>query len=578
MAEVTKVTSKFRQLALGCVILAATAAFAGPRRISKDLQNQSSAQWVKVIVQYRVRPSQAQLGRMIVRGATLQLSLPLINGGVFTVPSNSLAALAKDSDVAYISLDRTVWATATATDFYDQAVLAPYGWSKNLGGSGIGIAVIDSGINAGKDFTLSKATGSRIVYNQNFASGPNTVADLYGHGTHVAGIVAGNGTNSRGTTFRKTFMGIADNVNLINLRVLDQNGAGSDSAVIAAIQKAISLKSKYNIRVINLSLGRPVYESSKLDPLCQAVEAAWKAGIVVVVAAGNEGRNDSVGTQGYGTIAAPGNDPYAITVGAMKPMGTATRADDLIASYSSKGPTLFDHIVKPDIVAPGNMVISVLASSTATLVRAAPENIVASSSYSTNAKGAASYFTLSGTSMAAPVVSGAVALLLQKNSSLTPDQVKARLMKSAYKTFPRYSTAKDPTTGKTYTSQYDIFTVGAGYLDIQEALSSTDLAPANFGSAKSPAVARDKSKNVYLVTGSSVLWGRSLMWGTSVVWGTSVLWGTSATGESVLWGSSAPWGSGGDNGYSVLWGTSVVWGTSNENDTEAIPIEIEGEK
>jgi serine protease AprX len=234
--------------------------------------------------------------------------------------------------------------------------------------------------------------------------------------------------------------------------------------------------------------------------------------------------------------------------------------------------------VKPDIVAPGNMVISVLASSTATLVRAAPQNIVASSSYSTNAKGAASYFTLSGTSMAAPVVSVAVALLLQKNSSLTPDQVKARLMKSAYKTFPRYSTAKDPTTGKTYTSQYDIFTVGAGYLDIQEALSSTDLAPANFGSAKSPAVARDKSKNVYLVTGSSVLWGRSLMWGTSVVWGTSVLWGTSATGESVLWGSSAPWGSGGDNGYSVLWGTSVVWGTSNENDTEAIPIEIEGEK
>jgi serine protease AprX len=185
---------------------------------------------------------------------------------------------------------------------------------------------------------------------------------------------------------------------------------------------------------------------------------------------------------------------------------------------------------------------------------------------------------LSGTSMATPVVSGAVALMLQKTPSLTPDQVKARLMKSAYKTFPRYSTAKDPTTGKSYTSQYDIFTVGAGYLDIQAALSNTNLAPATFGSAMSPAVMRDKSGNVYLVTGSSVLWGGSITWGTSVVWGTSVLWGTSVAGKSILWGSSAPWGSNSDNGYSVLWGTSIIWGSSDENDTEAIPIEIEGEK
>jgi len=575
---VIKSGSRLRYLMLAYLTLGATLAFAGPRRISKDLKNQSAGQWVNVIVQYRVPPSQAHLDRAVAKGAVLQLNLPVINGSAFAVKSSALAALAKDPDVAYISLDRAVWATATVTDFYDQAVVAPYAWSKNLSGSGIGVAVIDSGINAGKDFTLASGTGSRIVYNQSFVGGQTTANDLYGHGTHVAGILAGNGTNSRGTKFRKTFMGIADNVNLINLRVLDQNGGGLDSSVIAAIQRAISLKSKYNIRVINLSLGRPVYESYKLDPLCQAVEAAWKAGIVVVVAAGNEGRNNSARTDGYGTIAAPGNDPYAITVGAMKPMGTSTRADDLIASYSSKGPTLFDHVVKPDVVAPGNLVISVLASSTATLVKAAPENIVALNSYSTTAKGASSYFTLSGTSMATPVVSGAVALLLQKNGSLTPDQVKARLMKSAYKTFPRYSTAKDPTTGKTYTSQYDIFTVGAGYLDIQAALSSTDLAPAAFGSAKSPSVARDKSKNVYLVTGSSILWGGSVTWGTSVVWGTSVLWGTSVAGESILWGSSAPWGSSVDGGYSVLWGTSIIWGTSDENVTEAIPIEIEGEE
>jgi serine protease AprX len=578
MAGVLKVGLRFRHLILWCLALGTTLGFAEPPKISKDLQKESSGQWVNVIVQYRTPRSQGRVARSAVRGGKLQQNLPIINGGAFTVKASSLAALANDPNVAYISLDRTVRATATVTDLYDQAVLAPYAWSKSLSGSGIGVAVIDSGITGGKDFTLPNGTRSRIVYNQNFVSGQNTYADMYGHGTHVAGILAGNGMNSRGTTFRKTFMGIADGANLINLRVLDQNGSGHDSTVIAAIQTAINLKSKYNIRVINLSLGRAVYESYKLDPICQAVEAAWKAGIVVVVAAGNEGRNDSFHTDGYGTIAAPGDDPYAITVGAMKPMATTTRADDMIASYSSKGPTLYDHIVKPDIVAPGNLMISVLASSSVTLAKAAPGNIVALSSYSTNAKGAASYFTLSGTSMAAPVVSGAVALLLQKSASLTPDQVKARLMKSAYKTFPRYSTATDPTTGKTYTSQYDIFTVGAGYLDIQAAVSSADLAPTTFGIAKSPAVTRDKSGNVYLVKSSSILWGGSIMWGTSVVWGTSVLWGTSAAGESVLWGSSAPWGSSVDNGYSVLWGTSIIWGTSNENDPEAIPIEIEGEK
>jgi serine protease AprX len=578
MARVTKVTSRIGYLGLSCLVCAGVA-FAAPRRVSKDLKQQSSAEWVNVIVQYRVPPTQMNFARVLAKGGALQHNLPAINGGAFTVKGSALKALAKDPDVAYISPDRTVRATATVTDYYDQAVLAPYAWSRSLTGSGVGVAVIDSGINSGRDFTLANGTGSRIVYNQNFANGQNTVIDQYGHGTHVAGILAGNGQNSHGASFRKTFIGVADNVNLINLRVLDQNGSGRDSAVIAAIQKAISLKSKYNIRVINLSLGRPVYESSKLDPLCQAVESAWKAGIVVVVAAGNEGRNNSAHTDGYGTITAPGNDPYVITVGAMKPMGTTTRADDLIASYSSKGPTLYDHVVKPDIVAPGNMAVSVLASTNATLIKAYPKNIVALSSYSTNAKGASSYFSLSGTSMATPVVSGAVALLLQKSAGLTPDQVKARLMKSSYKTFPRSSTATDPITGKTYTSQYDIFTVGAGYLDIQAAMSSADLAPATFGSAKSPAVARDKTGNVYLVTGTSVLWGGSIMWGTSAVWGTSVVWGTSIKGESVLWGATAaPWGSSTDKGYSVLWGTSVVWGSSDENDDESIPIEIEGEK
>src|SRR5689334_1939709 len=123
----------------------------------------------------------------------------------------------------------------------------------------------------------------------------------------------------------------------------------------------MTVKNQYNIRVMNLSLGRPVYESYKLDPLCQAVEAAWKAGIVVVVAAGNDGRTNYATLNGYGTITAPGNDPYVITVGAMNTKGTPDRSDDVMTSYSSKGPTAIDHIVKPDLVAPGNKVISLQA-------------------------------------------------------------------------------------------------------------------------------------------------------------------------------------------------------------------------
>src|ERR1017187_3635505 len=309
---------------------------------------------------------------------------------------------------------------------------------------------------------------SRVVYNQNFTSLYFWDAfDRYGHGSHVAGIVGGNGSKSTGSQYFYTFNGIAPNVNLINLRVLDQNGAGTDSQVISAIQTAIALKSKYKIRVINLSLGRPVFESYTLDPLCQAVEQAWKAGIVVVVSAGNDGRNNTYATNGYGTITAPANDPYVITVGAMKSMGTPSRADDLIATYSSKGPTAVDHIAKPDLVAPGNQVISLYNPGLA-LAKLYPGNDIPNSLYQTNGnnKASSTYFVLSGTSMAAPMVSGAAALMLQQNPALTPDQVKAALMQTASKTFPQYSTYTDPTTGVTYNDQYDAFTVGAGVREV----------------------------------------------------------------------------------------------------------------
>ena len=320
--------------------------------------------------------------------------------------------------------------------------------------------------------------------------------------------------------------------------------------MIAAIQEAISLKNTFNVRVINLSLGRPIYESYKLDPLCQAVEQAWQSGITVVVAAGNYGRDNSAGTNGYGTITSPGNDPYVITVGAMNTMGTPDRSDDVPASYSSKGPTPIDHIVKPDLVAPGNAQVSLLVKGS-TLDTIFPQYEVAP----TNGN-ASKYYVLSGTSMATPIVSGAVALMLQQNSALTPDQVKARLMKTAWKGVGQFTYSHD-SWGNLYNNEYDLFTYGAGYLDIDAALGNTDLAS---GVALSPTVSFNANGSLVIsntvasgFSGSSVVWGA-----TSVVWGNSVVWGSNAiTSNSVVWGAtSVVWGATSMSGYSVVWGAT----------------------
>ena len=367
------------------------------------------------------------------------------------------------------------------------AVNADFAWQSNYTGAGIGIALIDSGVANHPDLYQGLFPISRVVYQQSFVPGNSSAADQYGHGTHIAGLIAGDGLSSTGFIYSKTFKGVAPGAKLVNLRVLDANGTATDSIVIAAIDKAISLKSTYNIRVINLSMGRAVYESYKLDPLCQAVEKAWKNGIVVVVAAGNNGRFQP--TNGYGTVTSPGNDPYVITVGAMKPMGTPTRVDDLVASYSSKGPTLIDAVVKPDIVAPGNLLVS-LEAPNSTLYNEFPGNRVPYNFYvkGGSASSSPSYFSLSGTSMATGVVSGIVADLLQKSPTLKPDQVKARLMKTAWKSFPAFSSTTDPSTGITYTDQYDVFTIGAGYVDVEAAMSSADVAN---GSAMSPIASYD---------------------------------------------------------------------------------------
>jgi serine protease AprX len=592
----------FSAITLLSLMASSLGAFANDAKISPDLRGTASTQKKQVIVQYVAGANTSCSGLLGLVGCVLndvtslggQLlgSLPLVNGVVALLDGNSINNLSNDPTVAYISPDRTVGLLSNDLALEAKAPAAGTTNAKYTG-SGIAVAVIDSGVNAHHDLnTTGLLAHSRVVYNQSFVPGDSSTGDKYGHGTHIAGLIAGNGASSTGSSYSRTIAGLAPGANIVNLRALDANGASSDSAVIAAIDRAIALKNTYNIRVINLSLGRPVFESYALDPLCQAVEKAWKKGIVVVVAAGNNGRYQA--TNGYATVGAPANDPYVVTVGAMKPMGTTDRSDDLIASYSSKGPTALDHIVKPDLVAPGNLLVATETSGTA-LYKGEAANLVPLSYYmwAGNSAPSTTYFSLSGTSMAAGVVSGAVADLLQAHPTLTPDQVKARLMKSASKKFPQTSVAYEPTTGESFTSQYDLFTVGAGYLDLNAALASTDTAS---GTAMSPAATYNTATgNVTLSSDRSAVWGTSSAWsgatvyganqfvgsgaafsgsnalmgGASGIWGTSIIWG-SAGAFSAIWSDSIIWGSGTDCSTSIIWGsgadcsTSIIWGSGTD--------------
>jgi serine protease AprX len=547
------------------VVVFALAGVAAAHRdkLARELQNKTNSDTINVIVQFKGAPTADDEQRVARHHGKHNGDLNLVHAMLVSLPANEADRLSDEPTVKFISPDRKVHAHLTNTA---PAINAPYAWSLGLDGTGISVAVIDSGIverrslSSGNKSDLSRfgsGGDSRIVFRKSWIKDGFGPDDAFGHGTHVAGIVAGNGFNSTGQGDFQTLKGIAPNAQLLDLRVLDANGEGVDSDVISAIQTAISLKSKFNIQVINLSLGRPVYESYTVDPLCQAVEAAYRAGVVVVVAAGNDGRDNSAGTNGYGTITSPGNDPYVITVGAMKSMGTPTRTDDLIASYSSKGPTEIDHIAKPDIVAPGNLVSSFMGNvSTTTLSMTYPQNIVPASYYQTGGTSAGSpYFILSGTSMAAPAVSGAVALLLEAQPSLTPDQVKARLMKTAYKTFPQSSTYTDPATGITYTDQYDVFTVGAGYLDIQAALQSTEVSA---GVAKSPVVRYDPAtQSVYFVNDNFAVWGGSSpAWSSFAVWGGNAFVGDGS--QFAVWGGSSSWGDDTNEGFFAVWGGSSI--------------------
>ncbi len=344
--------------------------------------------------------------------------LSIVGGASAMLRGDKILALANDPDVDYISSDEVVTATFDPVDGAALAsspgileVGAPEVW-RQLGvtGKGIGVAILDSGIAPHPDLA------GRIVASVDFTHGGATLvppADPGGHGTHVAGLVAGDGAASGGA-----YAGVAPGANLIDVRVIGASGSTSVSRLIAGMQWVLAHRAEYNIRVVNLSAGGAATTSYRDDPLATAAEVLVFAGITVVVSAGNEGPKAM-------TITSPGTDPYVITVGGIDDNGTPTTGDDALASWSSRGVTPIDGLAKPDLVAPGRKVVS-LRSPGSTLDQELPDRVVAGLDPL-----APAYFRLSGTSMAAPVVAGVVALVLERSPALTPAQVKGRLRGTA---------------------------------------------------------------------------------------------------------------------------------------------------
>jgi serine protease AprX len=425
----------------------------------------------------------------------------------------------------------------------------------SLTGNGVTVAVIDSGL-------LEDGGGtSRIKTTRDFTTGvlnpahKATPVDVYGHGTHIAGLIGGN---------KSEVEGVAPGVKFVSLKVLNELGVGSTSHVINAIQWAIINKAAQGIDVLNLSLGHPIYEPAATDPLVQAVEAAVRAGITVVVAAGNIGMNPVTGAVGYAGITSPGNAPSAITVGASRTLDTARRTDDLVSDFSSRGPTWHDAFAKPDVVAPGQYLLSA-ATTTQTLYALFPT--LRGPSYNGRA-----YLRLSGTSMAAGVVSGTVALMIEQakltfGMKPTSHALKAMLQRSAL-----------PLTNASG-QRYDVLTQGAGALNtvgaatLAGALDPRVTTGSNWVAGTIPMVSTIDGQviswNDNIVWGTHLLWGDALethltAWNDNIVWGTddNIVWGTSLASQSaddnIVWGTNAVWG---DN---IVWGTSTIW-SSNDN-------------
>ena len=459
--------------------------------------------------------------------------LSLLGGQVAQVSDSALSELAGRPGVRAVSLDRRVSGTMERTSAAVGATWA----RENLGvdGSGIGVALIDSGVISWHDDLGS----DRVVHFADFVEFQPVAYDDYGHGTHVAGIIAGSGYDSNGAR-----RGIAPGASLVVLKVLDADGNGYISNVIAALDYAVQNRARFNIRVVNLSVAAAVSQSYTSDPLTLAAKRAVEAGVVVVTAAGNFGKGPKGAAQ-YGGITAPGNAPWVITVGASSHNGTAARADDAVAAFSSRGPSYVDYAAKPDLVAPG-VGIESLANASSLLFTSHP----AARLWGAIDTATQPYLSLSGTSMAAPVVTGTVALMLQANPALTPNLVKAILQYTAE-----------------HRAKYDDLTQGAGFLNARGAVQ---LAKYLGGDRAALSAAKDPTPwNAHINWGNHRI-GGGMLKADANAWRTDVTWGADSTieGDHIVWGTAAA----GRDTADIVWGSidqedNIVWGTSCDGAT-----------
>ncbi len=448
-------------------------------------------------------------------GGHVDVALPIVDGVAAALPADQVDALEATPGVVAVTPNRPVTfsgqygdGSGVASAVYTDAVRASKTWDQGYTGQSIGVAVVDTGINGVGDLA------DKVVGGVDLTSENNNV-DSYGHGTFVAGLIAGSGAASNGAV-----KGVAPAVKLISVKIAGADGSTDLVHLIAGLDFVATTRDIYGTRVLNLSLAIDSPGSYQNDPLDVAVERVWNSGIVVDTAAGNGGTAP-------GTISAPGDDPYVITAGADDDHTTAGIGDDTLATFSAVGPTA-DGLVKPDLVAPGKSVVSLRAAGS-TIDQANP-----------TARVGTAYFKGSGTSFSSAITAGTAALVLSRDRTLTPNQVKARLAANA-----RNASSVQPATAR-----------GAGELDAFGATMSSDTTAANAG--LTPATFNGVSGADAIPSGSQ--WGGS-QWGGSS-WGGSS-WGGSQWGGFLWLGSS--WGGsswGGSSWGGSSWGGSS-WGGSS---------------
>jgi serine protease AprX len=601
--------NKLAGLAIAAILIVGwgAPAFAGPadhKKLDRILNDRAGRPGRSQVIVILHPGGNVSLGAALLGGKPGR-RLGVINGQVMDLPNVALRVLADHPSVSSIHFDRptagemnrvavTVGARAVQTDF-------------GFRGAGVGVAVIDSGLTAYHDdltyFGTSKVVKSsgqqRTVGFVDFVNGRTTPYDDNGHGTHVAGIIAGNGYDSHGAR-----SGIAPETHLVGLKVLDGQGRGVISNVIAALDWILANKAAYNIRVANLSVGAAVTESYNTDPLALAARRVVSSGVVVVTAAGNLGKN-ALGQPQYGAITAPGNAPWVLTVGAYSHQGTVERIDDVMALYSSRGPTAIDFQAKPDVVAPGTGVVSL--SDPNSLLYLTMSEYLLKGSFTT---GTLPYLSLTGTSMSAPVVAGTVALMLQANPSLTPNMVKAIIQYTAQE-YPGYNAL---TQGAGFLNSYGAVRLARFFATAQPGSTLTMASSWSrrviwgnhriTGGVIRPNANAFQSDTVWGAArdadGDNIVWGTlqraadgdNIVWGTfdaltedNIVWGTvrddvgdNIVWGTFADNDNIVWGTMGSdnivWGTdcGGGDCDNIVWGTAaaggdnIVWGTADLGD------------